>query len=120
VLFGTLNLDNLSQIYKLLTGIETTPEALKEMGERVYNLYRLLNMRAGFSRKDDKAPDIWFSDSPNPEGDQGSLVDYSQKKKLTRENVRRIIDDYYLERGWDAETGAPTSQTLKRLKLDTL
>jgi aldehyde:ferredoxin oxidoreductase len=31
-----------------------------------------------------------------------------------------MLDEYYLERGWEVETGIPTSKTLKDLKLEEI
>ena len=31
---------------------------------------------------------------------------------MTRDDVKRVLDDYYDERGWDIESGVPTKKTL--------
>jgi aldehyde:ferredoxin oxidoreductase len=55
---GTLykELADMAKLYTLVTGIEMTPEEFGIAGERISNLARLINIREGFSRKDDTLP----------------------------------------------------------------
>jgi aldehyde:ferredoxin oxidoreductase len=50
----------IADLYTAITGIETTPQQLMKVAVRSWNLGKLLNTRAGFGRKDDKPPGIWF------------------------------------------------------------
>jgi aldehyde:ferredoxin oxidoreductase len=52
----------------------------------------------------------------SPEG-RIEMQDYYQTKVLTKEDVDRLLDDYYEERGWDLKTGRPTKERLERLGL---
>ena len=75
------------------------------VGERVWNLERLYNLREGFTRADDTLPPRLL-DEPVKEGpSQGFTV------KLTP-----MLDEYYQFRGWDSD-GIPKSETLQRLDL---
>ncbi len=58
---------SLADFYSAVTGIEVTPAELKTAGERSFNLLRALNVREGFSRKDDAPP----PDLVPPQGDPG-------------------------------------------------
>jgi len=81
---------------------------LKTIGERVYNLTRLFNVREGIKRKDDSLPRR-FLEEPMPEGPaKGSVVELS-----------KMLDEYYTLRGWD-ENGVPKVETLRRLNLDLI
>jgi len=40
------------------------------------------------------------------------LTDYFGEKHLSKEEVERILDAYYEEKGWDVETGIPTIKKL--------
>ncbi len=109
----------LADLYSAVTGIEATPADLKLASERVWNLWKLINYRAGFDRKDDEPPEIWFQPLKGPDRDY-HLVDYSLTTPLTREDVEGFLDDYYDERGWDKETSLPTAKKLKQLGLEGL
>jgi len=52
----------------------------------------------------------------SPEG-KIELMDYYATKTLTREDVEKILDDYYDERGWNVEKGIPTKEKLTELDL---
>ena len=54
------SLNTLTELYSAVTGIEVTSADLKIASERVWNLWKLINYRAGFDRKDDEPPEIWF------------------------------------------------------------
>ena len=89
---------------------------LRKVGERIVNLERAFNVREGFGRKDDGPPRGWFT--PPAAGDKEyPLRDYFGTASFTREDVETTLDDYYDERGWDKENGAPTPEKLNELGL---
>jgi len=45
-------------------------------------------------------------------------MDYYRTRYITREDVIKLLDDYYETRGWDVEKGIPTQASLKKLGLD--
>jgi aldehyde:ferredoxin oxidoreductase len=88
------------------TGAETTPDALRETGERIYNLMRAYNAVHGVTRTDDRLPRR-FKEEPSPSmGARGEVA-----------HAEEMLDEYYALRGWDAERGWPTPDTLLRLEL---
>jgi len=103
--------------YSAVTGFETSLRELREAARRIYTLYKALNVRAGFSRKDDVFPDRWFE--PLETTDRGTLMlcDYFGTP-LTKEDCEKMLDDYYDERGWEIETGIPSEKTLMEMGLD--
>lgn len=109
----------LAELYSAVTGIEATPADLKLASERVWNLWKLINYRAGFDRKDDEPPEIWFQPLKGVDTEH-HLKDYFGTTALTREDVDRLLDDYYDERGWDKKTSLPTPRKLKQLGLSSL
>lgn len=115
--FGALNLKLLTDIYLAVTGIRVTPEELKKRGERVWNMLKVLNVREGFSRKDDKVPEKWLMPKKTPEGIT-RLMDYYGKRVFNRNDVHKIFDEYYDERGWELDRGVPTKEKLKELGLE--
>jgi len=106
-----------AECYSAVTGFETTLDELRTSARRIYNLYKALNVRLGFSRKDDVFPDIWFE--PLETSDRGTMVlcDYFGTA-LSREDCEALLDDYYEEREWDIETGIPNKKTLVALGLE--
>jgi len=84
---------------------------IRKLGERVWNQVRLFNLREGFTRADDTLPKR-FTSEPLPEGPfAGALV--------SLEDLSRLLDDYYAERGWDND-GRPTEEKLKELSLSDM
>lgn len=106
----------LAELYSAVTGIEVTPGDLKQASERVWNLWKLLNCKAGFDRKDDEPPEIWFKPLKGVDKEY-HLKDYFGTTTLTRQDVEQLLDDYYDERGWDKKTGIPTTRKLEELGL---
>ena len=81
---------------------------LLTIGERIYTLERLFNIREGFSKKHDILPKR-FLETP--------LQDGPSKGKVVPLND--LIDEYYKVRNWD-ENGNPTDNLLEKLSLKRL
>jgi len=113
------SMDIFAELYSAVTGVEVTPADLKKTSERVWNLWKVLNYKAGFDRKADEPPDIWFQPLKAPDKEY-TLKDYFLKKELTRQDVDGMLDDYYDEHGWDTKTSRPTEKKLKELGLGNL
>jgi aldehyde:ferredoxin oxidoreductase len=111
----------MTEYYSAVTGVEVTPAELLKMGEQNWNLCKLLNIREGFSRADDRPPEAWFKPL-KIEGTEMEfpLMDYYKTTELSREDVERLLDDYYDESGWDKKTTAPTAEKLKELDLEDI
>ena len=87
------------------TGVTFTPEDFLLLGERVWNLERLFNLREGFTKEDDTLPRR-FLEEPLLEGStKGQVVELEQ-----------MLDEYYRFRGWDDE-GRPTPRKLAQLDI---
>jgi aldehyde:ferredoxin oxidoreductase len=105
------------EFLKAVTGQELSASDLLRRGERIWNLQKLLNVRVGLGRSDDRAPEKWFE--PKKIGDREfPLMDYYRKTRISREDTERMLSEYYEARGWDKETGVPTSAKLKELRLE--
>ncbi len=108
---GTLykKIEEMAKLYTLVTGIEMTAEQLGIAAERISTLAKLINIREGFSRKDDTLPWKVMNQPITEEGPaKGSVV--------TQEELDLLLDDYYQARGWNAD-GIPTKDTLQKLGL---
>lgn len=98
-----------SRLISLSTGLTFGSKTLKNIGERIYTLERLLLNKDGFSRQEDTLPKRYFSE-PIPEGPAKGEV-------ILREEFDKMLDEYYRLHGWDKE-GVPKRRTLKRLEID--
>jgi aldehyde:ferredoxin oxidoreductase len=88
------------------TGMEFTTDGLLAAGDRIWNLERLFNLRAGLTAKDDSLPPR-ITKEPMPSGPaKGQVV-----------HLEEMLSDYYRVRGWDKD-GVPTQEKLKDLGLE--
>jgi aldehyde:ferredoxin oxidoreductase len=92
-------------ILKAVTGWDVTPEEMVTTAHRGLTLARLFNLREGFGRADDRLPARFSDPLPKHAG-------------LSREQQDKIVTDYYVEQGWDPETGAPTAETIRGLEIE--
>lgn len=106
-----------AELYTAATGLQITAAELAKAGERGWNVMKASNVREGFSRKDDRMPEKWFRPIPLPDGRELRMRDYYGSKTLTPEDVEKLLDDYYNERGWDKKTGWPSKEKLVELGL---
>jgi aldehyde:ferredoxin oxidoreductase len=107
-----------AEIYSAATGIESGPQDLLAAAERSFNLWKALNVREGFSRKDDTFPEIWFGTITDSCGKTVQARDFFKKRPVSRAEFHSLLDDYYNERGWDVERGIPTKAKLKEMGLE--
>ena len=92
-------------------GMELTVEEFLAVGERIWNLTRLFNIREGLRKEDENLPDRAFED-PIPSG-------IAKGRKLEKSQLEYMLREYYAIRGWD-ENGIPRKEKIKQLKLDSL
>jgi aldehyde:ferredoxin oxidoreductase len=97
-------------ILSAVTGVKRTEEELMLTGERVFNLEKMFNYREGFRRIDDNLPERFFKDPFTIGTKKGAVLD--------RIEFIEMLDNYYLERGWDINTSKPSDAKLKNLGLD--
>ena len=114
VIYG---LADCAELYSSLTGIEMTTAEMKKAGERIWNLYKMLNVREGFSRVDDKFPKSWLTPMKSSSKEH-PLMDYFETKHLTEQDLLELLDDYYEECGWSKATGIPTRKILQEMGLE--
>ena len=114
------HIDIIAELYSAATGIDLSPQELIKYSERVWNLFKMINVREGFSKKDDEPPGVWFQPMVTHEGKELYMMDYYKTRRLTREDVEQWLRDYYNERGWNIETGIPTKEKLVELGLEEM
>lgn len=94
-----------SSAVKAATGMNMTLGRYKRIGERGYNLERLINMRLGMKSSDDRLPSR-LTDENQIDGDSRTKVPIADMKA-----------EYYRVRGWTAD-GVPSGSLLKRLGIE--
>jgi aldehyde:ferredoxin oxidoreductase len=97
--------DQSLDILKAVTGWDITPEEMVQTAHRGLTLARLYNMREGFTRADDALPKRFSDDLPKHKG-------------LTKEQLDELVTAYYVEQGWDAQTGTPLPETIRALEIE--
>jgi aldehyde:ferredoxin oxidoreductase len=91
------------------TGWDLTTEDVEEIGERVYNLERAINVERGVAdRESDTLPHRVLHE-PIPDGPAEGM-------HCPPEELAAMLDEYYEFRGW-SDDGRPTAETLERLDL---
>ncbi|NLG78308.1 MAG: aldehyde ferredoxin oxidoreductase family protein [Firmicutes bacterium] len=107
-MFGGVTASDLALWLSLVTGWDYDVTSLMEVGDRIFNLKRMYNVRLGISRKDDTLPRRILS-HPRGEGFAAS----------TLPPLEPMLEEYYRFRKWDAN-GIPKPETLERLGIGWL
>jgi aldehyde:ferredoxin oxidoreductase len=105
ILFGGVTLTNIVKWYHNVTGGDMTVDNFMKIGERIFNLKRLYNIRLGISRKDDFLPFRFLTSKRIGKGLTPNLPPLGQ-----------MLSEYYEYRGW-SEDGIPTPGKIKELEL---
>lgn len=104
-IFGMGYIRDYGTILRAVTGIPYSDEELLKAGERIWNMERLWNLRAGFTKKDDTLPPRLLKEP---------IVTGPSKGEVCQ--LDRMLPEYYQLRGWDEE-GRPTKEKLEELGL---
>ena len=91
-----------------VTGWDLEVEDLMVLAKRSVTLKRMLNLRRGLTRANERLPDLLMKPLKDG-GTEGTVPD-----------VEALLSGAYAEYGWDPETGRPTPETLKMLGLAEL
>ncbi|WP_132057828.1 aldehyde ferredoxin oxidoreductase family protein [Halorussus amylolyticus] len=91
------------------TGWDLTTDEVEAIGERVYNLERLINVERGVASVETDTLPHRVQHEPIPDGPAAGM-------HCPPEELDAMLDEYYEVRGWNSE-GEPTSETLDRLGL---
>jgi len=106
--WGTVDTSIMADLLTAGFGRQVSAEDLYRAGERIWNLVRLFNLKAGFTAADDTLPDKITKQALKGGPHEGRVLsteDFEQMKAL-----------YYRLRGWDAE-GRPEEEKLRDLGL---
>ncbi len=100
-----LSAEDYRDLLAAATGFDYTVEEMLKCGERIWNLERVFNLKAGLDPTQDTLPKR-FLEEAMPEGpNKGAVV-----------RLKDMLPEYYRVRGWD-ESGRPTPEKLAELGL---
>jgi aldehyde:ferredoxin oxidoreductase len=100
---------NTADLMEAITGLSLTTEDVMKVGERLTNLAKAFNVREGFTRADDTLPERLMTEPIKAGASKGQMI--------SREDLDKMLNEYYRERGWDEITGVPTRAKLVNLNL---
>jgi aldehyde:ferredoxin oxidoreductase len=93
--FGA-SLEEYAELLTAVTGVNYSPQRLKEIGKRIVLTERFYNCANGFSRKDDMLPERFFTEA----GSSGDGIDIHP---IDRVRFEEELDKYYRIRGLNAD-----------------
>lgn len=106
-------IDDMANLFNLVTGREVSINKLKEVAVRLINVEKAFNLlHTDFSRKDDYPP-LRCMEEPSPSGSNKGF-------RIEKEKYDKMLDRYYALHGWSVDTGFPKKNTLKKIGLDQI
>lgn len=100
-----LGLPEIAAMLRSTIGIDMTDEEVLLVGERIWNLEKLFNLEAGFTRSDDTLPPRLLHEALTSGPAKGRVAD-----------LDIMLDEYYELRGWD-ENGIPSDKKIGELSI---
>jgi aldehyde:ferredoxin oxidoreductase len=97
-----LGYEEFCELIAAATGFEYTPETLRAVGRRTLDTERLINADFGLTRADDTLPKRYFDEPMPARKTQGHHIDRAQ--------FQNMLDEYYMERGWDNNGRLPAER----------
>ena len=102
---GKVEPQHVADLVNAAMGWDWTAGEVMRVGERLFNLKRLINLRLGVSRADDTLPQRLLTEPRPTGGAEGVLPD-----------LDLMLEEYYQERGWTPD-GVPSPARLEALGL---
>jgi aldehyde:ferredoxin oxidoreductase len=92
--------EELSKLISMTTGIELDKSGLKKMASRVIDNTRRFNIREGLTPEDDRLPKRFLKET------------IKDGRKITEEEIKTLVGDYYQLRGWNIQGVPPNAESL--------
>ncbi|MFC2011926.1 aldehyde ferredoxin oxidoreductase C-terminal domain-containing protein, partial [Chloroflexota bacterium] len=92
-------------LIEAVTGVSYTLDELRLVGERIWNLERIFNLKSGITAKDDTLPKRMLEEPMTLGASAGHVC-----------KIDEMLPEYYELRGWDKD-GVPTPEKLAQLDL---
>jgi aldehyde:ferredoxin oxidoreductase len=106
--FGA-SLEEYAGLLTAVTGIDYTPQSLRETGRNIYLTERFYNCANGFTAADDDLPERFFTEA----GSSGAGIEVPS---LDRERFRQELQKYYRIRGLGSDGTFPDTGFLATLR----
>ncbi len=103
----SIGLDDYANLLNAITGLDWNAGKLQRLGQRIFTLERLFNLKCGKGVDDDWLPDRFFNEPITLEG---------KERVCDREAFEKMHREYYNAMGWGSD-GVPLSETLEKLDL---
>jgi len=100
-----LGLPDISSMLRTALAWDCSDEDVLKIGERIWNLERMFNLKAGFTKADDTLPPRLLNEPLKSGPARGKVVELDV-----------MLKEYYEIRGWDKD-GVPTEEKLKELSI---
>lgn len=100
-----IGLPEIAEMVRTCTGINYTDEEVLQIGERIWNLEKMINMECGITVKDDTLPPRLLNEPISEGPAKGKVVE-----------LDTMLPEYYSLRGWDME-GVPSETKKEELSL---
>ena len=97
-----LKYEHFRELIRLSSGLDMTEQEIMDVGKRVIDTERLINLREGVTRKDDTLPKRYFDD-PMPLG-------IAKGHHIDRQKFDEMLSRYYALRGWDEDGKVPENR----------
>jgi aldehyde:ferredoxin oxidoreductase len=94
---------------KAASGIDLDLPGFYSLGEKIWNLEKLFNLKSGLGRADDILPERCYKDKVKGDSSESSVIDYDRWQDM--------LSEYYELRGWNYD-GIPGGDILKKLDLE--
>ncbi|MGB9639280.1 MAG: aldehyde ferredoxin oxidoreductase C-terminal domain-containing protein [Anaerolineales bacterium] len=107
-LFAHVEPDNILQLIEAACGFELDKDSLLKIGERAWNLKRLININLGIGNGYNDLPKAF----------QTPYEDASGEIEGFTPDIKNMLYQYYAVRGWTTNQGIPTNEKLTELGLE--
>ena len=107
-MFCNPDVSTIVDIFNAVTGWGLQVADLLPLGERAFNLKRLLNSKLGLTAKNDQLPKLLLQ----------PLLETEVETQVPDMGI--LLPAFYRVRGWDPQTGMPTTRKLQELGLEDL
>ena len=107
-LFATFGIgaEELAELVSTATGVLYSTDDFMKAGERIWNLERLFNLKAGIGGSEDTLPTRMLKDPIKSGPSKGHVNE-----------LDKMLPEYYQQRGWNAK-GIPTKEKIMELSLN--
>jgi aldehyde:ferredoxin oxidoreductase len=95
--------ETILECLKTATGITLSKKKMMKVGERGWNLKRLINLKLGLEMKNEKLPEVFMK--PLTEGGAANFVPPFEE----------MMSAYYVARSWNKSTGFPSEEKMTEL-----